>query len=166
MNRQPDLEPLRLAVYRAFAEDGRAPRNDVLAQQLGTDPAGIEAGLRALAAARHLALDTDGRIVLAHPFASIPLGFSVMGTRTLWWGGCAWDAFALPQLVISEPDVLVATRVLPATGRWRGSWAGTGPRLVPRSPTSWCRWRTSGTTWCAPVATSASSVTSAAWTPG
>ena len=48
--------------------------------------------------------------MLAHPFASIPLGFAVMGARTLWWGGCAWDAFALPQLVTAEPDVLVATR--------------------------------------------------------
>ena len=110
MNHLPDLESLRIAVYRAFAADGRAPRNDVLAQQLGTDPAGIEAGLHALAAARHLVVDADGRVVLAHPFASIPLGFSVMGARTLWWGGCAWDAFALPQLVFSEPDVLVATR--------------------------------------------------------
>ena len=103
MNHQADLESLRLAVYRAFARDGRAPQNRVLAQQLGTDPAGIEAGLRALATARHLVLDAEGRIVLAHPFASIPLGFSVMGARTLWWGGCAWDAFALPQLVVSEP---------------------------------------------------------------
>jgi len=110
MNHQPDLESLRLAVYRAFAQDGRAPQNGVLAQQLGTDPAGIEAGLRALATARHLVLDAEGRIVLAHPFASIPLGFSAMGARTLWWGGCAWDAFALPQLVVSEPDVLVASR--------------------------------------------------------
>jgi hypothetical protein len=88
MTHRPDLESLRLAVYRAFAEDGRAPRNDVLARQLDTDPASIEAGLHALAGARHLALDADGRIVLAHPFASIPLGFSVMGARTLWWGGC------------------------------------------------------------------------------
>jgi simple sugar transport system substrate-binding protein len=22
-----------------------------------------------------------------------------MGERTLWWGGCAWDSFAIPQLV-------------------------------------------------------------------
>ena len=46
---------------------------------------------------------------MAHPFASIPLGFSVMGERTLWWGGCAWDSFAIPHLVDAEPSVLVAT---------------------------------------------------------
>jgi hypothetical protein len=47
---------------------------------------------------------------MAHPFATIPLGFSVMGRRTLWWGGCAWDSFAIPNLVPGEPEVLVATR--------------------------------------------------------
>ena len=30
-----DAEDLRLAVYRAFAETGRAPRSDELARQLG-----------------------------------------------------------------------------------------------------------------------------------
>ncbi|WP_245606470.1 organomercurial lyase, partial [Streptomyces himastatinicus] len=50
------------------------------------------------------------RVVMAHPFASVPLGFSVMGAHTLWWGGCAWDSFALPHLLRDEPDVLVATR--------------------------------------------------------
>jgi Alkylmercury lyase len=48
-------------------------------------------------------------VVMAHPFATIPLGFSVMGRQTLWWGGCAWDAFAIPHLVPDEPEVLVAT---------------------------------------------------------
>jgi hypothetical protein len=33
-----------------------------------------------------------------------------MGARTLWWGGCAWDSFAIPHLLDDEPDVLVATR--------------------------------------------------------
>ena len=46
---------------------------------------------------------------MAHPLA-VPLGFSVMGARTLWWGGCAWDSFALPHLLPGEDEVLVATR--------------------------------------------------------
>jgi hypothetical protein len=59
---------------------------------------------------RDLVLGPDREILMAHPFASIPLGFSVMGTRTLWWGGCAWDSFAVPHLLDDEPEVLVATR--------------------------------------------------------
>jgi len=54
--------------------------------------------------------DSGDRILMAHPFASIPLGFSVMGANTLWWGGCAWDSYALPHLLPDEPEVLVATR--------------------------------------------------------
>ena len=39
-------------------------------------------GLRELASARHVVLDSDDRIVMAHPFAAIPLGFSVMGASS------------------------------------------------------------------------------------
>ncbi len=52
---------------------------------------------------------------MARPFA-VPLGFSVMGCETLWWGGCAWDLFALPHLLFDEPDVLVATRCVGCGG--------------------------------------------------
>ena len=111
-----DTEDLRLAVYRAFAETGRAPQVSELAQQSGTDVPAVTAGLAELARARHLVLDDAGEIVMAHPFSAVPLGFSVMGARTLWWGGCAWDSFALPHLLPGEDQVLVATRC-PACGR-------------------------------------------------
>jgi hypothetical protein len=104
-----DLESLRLAVYRDLAAHGRPPDTSELASLLGTDPSRVVEGLRALADGRLLVLDADDRVVLAHPFSSIPLGFSVMGARTLWWGGCAWDSFAIPHLVPGEPEVLVAT---------------------------------------------------------
>ena len=104
-----DDEDLRLAVYRGLAATGRAPSRDDLVDLLGVDRAGVDDGLRRLAALRHLALDAAGGIVLAHPFATVNLGFSVMGRDTLWWGGCAWDSFAIPHLVPTEPDVLVAT---------------------------------------------------------
>ena len=111
-----DSEDLRLAVYRSFARAGRAPGADELAEQLGSDVPAVSRGLEELASARHLVLDGQGRIVMAHPFSSVPLGFSVMGRRTLWWGGCAWDSFALPHLLPGEGEVLVATRC-PACGR-------------------------------------------------
>ncbi len=119
---QPDHEDLRVAVYRSLAATGRVPALGVLADSLGRQPDDVRAGLRALADARHVVLrpaaaaatgagaGADTGIVLAHPFATIPLGFAVMGERTLWWGGCAWDAFALPHLVADEPEVLVSTR--------------------------------------------------------
>jgi hypothetical protein len=112
-----DLESLRLAVYRSFAERGAAPSPSELATAFDQPPDVIDAGLGRLAADRHVVLRPGDagadRIVLAHPFSAIPLGFSVMGPDTLWWGGCAWDSFALPHLVDGVDgvdEVLVATR--------------------------------------------------------
>jgi Alkylmercury lyase len=105
-----DLETLRLAVFTTFARTGAPPDLAELAETCDGDTATVLRGLRELAAQRHLVLGADGQVVMAHPFAAIPLGFSVMGRNTLWWGGCAWDSFALPHLLTDEPDVLVATR--------------------------------------------------------
>jgi Alkylmercury lyase len=105
-----DDEDLRLAVYRAFATTGRPPEVAELGRMFGASVVDVEAALRRLADQRHVVLDHTGRIVMAHPFAAIPLGFVVMGSSTLWWGGCAWDSFAVPHLLTDEPEVLVATR--------------------------------------------------------
>jgi Alkylmercury lyase len=105
-----ELEDLRLAVYRSFASTGQAPTRLMLTVQLGADDAEIKSGLEMLARNRHLVLDGNDDIVMAHPFAAVPLGFAVMGTATLWWGGCAWDSFALPHLVDDPNPMLVATR--------------------------------------------------------
>jgi hypothetical protein len=105
-----ELEDLRLAVYRSFAATGHAPTTAELVEQLGTNSAEIESGLEVLAHNRHVVLNHDNDIVMAHPFSAVPLGFAVMGSATLWWGGCAWDSFALPQLVPEPEPMLVATR--------------------------------------------------------
>jgi hypothetical protein len=103
-------EDVRLEIYRTFAATGRAPEVATLAAELGRDVDAVRAGMRRLADGRHLVLDGSGDIVMAHPFSSIPLGFAVMGRETLWWGGCAWDSFALPHVLPGEPEVLVSTR--------------------------------------------------------
>ncbi len=105
-----DLEDLRLLIYDSFRRIGRVPPTDGLATTLHSTTEQVTSGLEQLAQQRHVALDAAGEIVMAHPFASINLGFSVMGRDTLWWGGCCWDSFALPHLLTDEPDVLVATQ--------------------------------------------------------
>jgi hypothetical protein len=101
-------EDVRVALYRGFAATGRCPTEEELRQAAGVDD--VTAALARLADARHLALDGTGAVVMAHPFTTRNLGFSAMGRATLWWGGCAWDSFALPHLLPDEPEVLVATR--------------------------------------------------------
>lgn len=105
-----DAEDVRVEVYRSFADTGRAPTVPELTEWFGDSEAHVIGHLQELARTRHLVLDDHNRILMAHPFASIPLGFSVMGSSTLWWGGCAWDAFAVPHLMPSQSPVLVATR--------------------------------------------------------
>ncbi len=106
------MEKVRLAVYDGFARTGQAPSVPELAAVTAFTPDRVRQELRALHERRDVVLDSqdNDRVVMAHPFASVPLGFSVMGARTLWWGGCAWDSFAIPHLLRDESDVLVATR--------------------------------------------------------
>jgi len=69
----------------------------------------VVTALQALHEHRDIVLGQNGDVVMAHPFATVPLGFSVMGANTLWWGGCAWDSFAMPHVLPRDPSVLVAT---------------------------------------------------------
>lgn len=103
------LEDVRLAVYRELSQTGLAPTVPALVEATGLAPAEIRTALAALHDSRDIVL-RDGKIVMAHPFSTVPLGFSVMGPKTLWWGGCAWDSFAIPHLVPDTPEVLVATQ--------------------------------------------------------
>lgn len=103
-------EDIRLAVYRTFAARGIPPTPAELAQVAGGSSARAKHALRRLADAHHVVLDVCDHVLMAHPFSAVPMGFSVMGASTLWWGGCAWDSFALPHVVPDEPEVLVATR--------------------------------------------------------
>ncbi|MBB4685028.1 organomercurial lyase [Amycolatopsis jiangsuensis] len=103
-------EDVRLAVYRSFATRGRPPGAPELADAANGSLAVAKQALHRMADPGWLWLDDREHVALAAPFAAIPLGFSVMGERTLWWGGCAWDSFAIPHVVADEPEVLVATR--------------------------------------------------------
>jgi hypothetical protein len=110
------VEDVRLAVYEAFRRSGRAPSADELALALDMVRDDVQAALRTLHDHRDVVLGGSGEIVMAHPFTAVPLGFAVMGERTLWWGGCAWDSFAIAHLLPEEPSVLVAT-TCPGCGR-------------------------------------------------
>ena len=99
---------MRIAVYDRFRR-GEVPSVASLAADLSASRDEVGAELRTLAERRHLALDADGEVAMAHPFTAVPLGFSVMGRDALWWGGCAWDSFALPHLLPEQSPMLVAT---------------------------------------------------------
>lgn len=104
-----DAESLRLRIYRQLAVEGRVDPLAHLAREFGEDPSDIAALMAELAAQRHLVLDREGDVELAHPFGTRDFGFSVKSATALWWGGCAWDAFAIPHLVADAAPALIAT---------------------------------------------------------
>lgn len=104
----PPAEQLRLAVLEHLRTTGTLPLGPDLAAELGLTVDAYRAALTELAETRHVAL-RDGEIEMAHPFATRSFRFSVMGPDTLWWGGCAWDSFAIPNLLPEVHEVLVAT---------------------------------------------------------
>ena len=101
-------ERTRLALCTSLARTGLAPSNEELAAAVDATADELAAAMVELADAHHVVMD-GGEVVLAHPFATRSFGFSVMGPDTLWWGGCAWDAFAIPNLVPDAQSVLIAT---------------------------------------------------------
>ncbi|MEU3183158.1 organomercurial lyase [Streptomyces sp. NPDC006923] len=110
-----DLETLRVRLYRQLAREGRVATSDRIADELGVQAAEAAEAFTALAQDRHLVLDHEGQIELAHPFGTRDFGFSVKSDSVLWWGGCAWDSFAIPHLVPGAAPALVAT-ACPACG--------------------------------------------------
>ena len=79
-----DVEQLRVEVYRTFAQTGRPPTIEELADEVAGETGEIRAALRRLARDRHRSLDVDDAIVMAHPFSAVPLGCSVMSNDALW----------------------------------------------------------------------------------
>lgn len=93
---------VRLAVYRCFLEDGRAPSVRELAVELKAPPAAIEAALRRLADRHILVLEQNSeapKIRMAMPFSAVETSFRVEIPFGAWWANCAWDALGIPALL-------------------------------------------------------------------
>ena len=116
------LRELRQVVYREFVEEGRPPTAAEAARRLQIGIEEVMAGWGRLHDEHVLVLDSDRvGIRMAHPFSARQMHFVVASAEQKWWGGCAWDSFALPHLVPDAPEVLVAT-TCPACGAalaWR-----------------------------------------------
>jgi len=92
---------VRLRVYQAFVERGRAPSPVELAGGRGLPPLAVEASLRRLGSEEGaLVLLPDGPYVwMAEPFSGVPTSFRVEAEERVWYGNCIWDALAILALV-------------------------------------------------------------------
>ena len=96
---------LRARVVASFAATGGPPE--------------VEDGpvLRSLADQHVVVLDDDGRVVMAHPFATAYEGATrVEGGGRTWFGNCAWDglglvaALGLDEATVTSTGVTVRVR--------------------------------------------------------
>jgi hypothetical protein len=83
---------VRLRLYERFAEEGRPPTYQQVAEDLEEDPADVTHAFRRLAEGHVIVLDPGTLDVwMANPFSAKPTGFRVEAGDRWWWGNCAWD---------------------------------------------------------------------------
>jgi hypothetical protein len=102
-----DLDPgVRLAVYRAFIEDGRPPTPPQLAVTLGADVPEVESSLRRLADEHALVLAPGSPYVwMAPPFSAIPTPFDVAVADRRYFANCIWDALGIPACLHEDATI-------------------------------------------------------------
>ena len=88
---------IKLAVYRHFAETGRAPSPGDVAELTGSNVGSVLDTYPRLRAQRVLALEADGRSIrMAPPFSGVPTQHVVYVGGKQYFANCAWDALGVP----------------------------------------------------------------------
>ena len=79
---------LRRKIFAAFAAVGSPPA--------------LDEDLTSLAEQHVIALDDDGRVWMAHPFAAHREGARVESGGRVWWGNCAWDGLGIVHALVRQ----------------------------------------------------------------
>src|SRR3954454_10497446 len=91
---EPDLA-LRRELFTAFLNGEPLP----------------EADYGSLAAQHVVALDDEGNVLMAHPFATHTDGARVDAHGRTWWGSCASDAFGIVEALDLWSSTTAAQRI-------------------------------------------------------
>lgn len=88
---------VKLAIYRATAEEGTPPALRAVAARTGASPEAVREAYGRLAASRLLVLEADGETIrMAPPFSGVPTQHEVTVDGRQYFANCAWDALAIP----------------------------------------------------------------------
>jgi len=87
---------VKLAVYGHFAETGRPPAPEDVAEHIDSDPESVLEAYRRLRAQRLLVLEPDGKSIrMAPPFSGVPTRHRVEAGGVQYIANCAWDALGI-----------------------------------------------------------------------
>jgi hypothetical protein len=88
---------VKLAVYHHFAEMGRPPRPQEVAERVHSDIQNVLESYPRLRAQRLLVLESDGSSIrMASPFSGVPTQHLVEADEIQYFANCAWDALGIP----------------------------------------------------------------------
>jgi hypothetical protein len=100
-----DVE-VRLALYRDFVENGRAPSPARLAELLDATVETVREALERLAAGRAIVLQPESREVLyAPPLSGVPTPFVAHHNGRAYFAPCAWDALGTAAMLGGDAEV-------------------------------------------------------------
>lgn len=87
---------VKLALFREFAESGRAPSCDRVAAQTGLPTDAVLEAFRSLRDQRLIWLEPDGvTIRMAPPFSGVPTQHRVVSGGVEYYANCAWDTLGV-----------------------------------------------------------------------
>jgi hypothetical protein len=88
---------IKLAIYAHFAETGRRPSPQAVAERAGADVGDVLGAYPRLRAQRVLVLEADGSSIrMAPPFSGVPTQHRVDAGAVQYFANCAWDALGIP----------------------------------------------------------------------
>ena len=97
---------VKLAIYHHFAETGRPPRPEEVAERVDSDVQGVLESYPRLCAQRLLVLEEDGRSIrMASPFSGVPTQHRVESEGIQYFANCAWDALGIAA-ALRKPAVV------------------------------------------------------------
>lgn len=95
MTAETDVQ-VKLAIYREFAERGRAPKVEAIAARTGLSRDAVLEAYQSLRGQRLLVLEPDGSTIrMAPPFSGVPTQHRVESKGVNYYGNCAWDALGV-----------------------------------------------------------------------
>lgn len=97
---------VRLAVYRFFVDEERAPVTAEIAKIISSTPGEVEDAYRRLHDAHVLVLAPGTPYIwMANPFSALPTPHMVRCKDKTYWGNCIWDALGIVAMLGSDGSV-------------------------------------------------------------
>ncbi len=107
MNKTTEFDnEVRVAVYRAFVDEGRAPVPAEIAEIVSATPGEVEDAFRRLHDAHVLVLAPGTPYIwMANPLSALPTPSTVTVADKTYWGNCIWDSLGIVAMLGSNGTV-------------------------------------------------------------